>query len=120
MGMRPAAVARLPLCLAVPQFRGTAEALGWMYIIERSALAHAVIRRHLLTRLPEVAHASAYLQSGGGLLGARWRKFGVVLDDVVMHPAIADRIVAAANDAFRGHRRWMLQDARGIPKRAVV
>lgn len=121
LGMRPAAVSELPMCLTVPQFRSTAEALGWMYLAERAALAHSIIRRHLMTRLPEaMVNASAYLESAGGLLGTRWRQFGAALDEVATHPAVADRIVASANEAFRCHRRWMMQDHRPTPKRAVV
>lgn len=121
LGLRPATVTDLPMCLTVPQFRSTAEALGWMYVIERSALAHAIIRRHLMTCLPDaMVQASAYLQSGGGLLGARWRQFGEALDRVANHPAVADRIVHSALEAFRCHRRWVMQDHRGQPKRAVI
>lgn len=121
LGLRPNAVTDLPLCIAVPQFRGNAEALGWMYVVERAALAHAIIRRHLMTCLEEaMVVASSYLQSAGGLLGTRWRQFGATLDDIAQHPAVADRIVASANDAFRCQRRWMMQDHRLVPARAVV
>ena len=121
LGLRPSTVAELPLCLTVPQFRGTAEALGWMFVVERAALAHAIIRRHLLTCLPEtMLKASAYLQSAGGLLGTRWRQFGSALDEIAQHPAVADRIVASSNEAFRCQRRWVMQEHRVYPSRAVV
>jgi heme oxygenase (biliverdin-IX-beta and delta-forming) len=121
LGMRPTSVADLPICLTVPQFRGTAEALGWMFVVERAALSHAMIHRHLVTCLPEVMRtASAYLQSDGDLLGTRWRKFGEVLDDVGQHPAVADRIVGSAMEAFRCQRRWMSQESRGRPQRALL
>ncbi len=121
LGMRPSAVAELPLCLTVPQFRGTAEALGWMYVAERAALAHAIIRRHLMTCMPEaMVKASSYLQSAGGLLGTRWREFGAALDEIAQHPAVAERIVASANEAFRCQRRWSVQEHRPYPARAVV
>lgn len=111
LGLRPADVAEIPQCLRIPQFRGTAEALGWMYVVERTTLAHSVIRRHLMTRLPRpIANASAYLQCYAGVTGARWRQFGAVLDDVCRHPAIADRVIGAANDAFRTRRRWLIHD----------
>lgn len=110
LGMRPQAVAELPLCLAVPQFRGSAEALGWMYVVERATLSHALVCRHLLTCLPEVAKASSYLHAAGGLLGTRWKQFGEVLDEVAQHPAIADRIVSSAIEALRQHRRWTQRD----------
>jgi heme oxygenase len=116
LGLRPAQIAELPQCLTIPQFRGAAEALGWMYVVERTTLAHSVLRRHLLTRLPrEMRNASNYFSAYTGVVGSRWRKFGTVLDDVARHPAIADRVVGAANDAFRGQRRWIqtdLQDMR--------
>jgi heme oxygenase len=121
LGLRPSAVTELPMCLTVPQFRGTAEALGWMYVVERAALAHAIIRRHLLTCISDaMLKASSYLQSAGGLVGTRWRQFGSALDEIAQHPAVADRIVASANDAFRCQRRWMMQEHRSVPARAVV
>jgi heme oxygenase len=111
LGLRPNEVAELPQCLAIPQFRGAAEALGWMFVVERTTLAHSVLRRHLLTRLPrEMRSASNYLSSYTGVVGTRWRKFGATLDDVAHMPEIATRIVAAANEAFRCQRRWIQQD----------
>ncbi len=115
LGLRPDEIADLPQCLRVPQFRGAAEALGWMYVVERCTLAHSVIRRHLLTRLPrEMRNASQYLQAYAGVAGTRWRMFGNVLDDVARQSAIADRIVDAANEAFRIQRRWVALDQRVI------
>ena len=62
LSLRPAQLAELPMCLTVPQFRGAAEALGWMYVVERACLAHSVIKNHLATRLPaEIAKAADYL-----------------------------------------------------------
>src|SRR5438105_10937949 len=42
----------IPLCRSIPAFRIPAEALGWMYVVERNALLHGTIRRHLDRRLP--------------------------------------------------------------------
>lgn len=111
LGLKPQTVAELPQCMAIPQFRGAAEALGWMYVVERTTLAHSVIRRHLATRLPrEMRNASNYLSCYTGVVGMRWRQFGAVLDDVARLPAIADRVIVAANEAFRCQRRWIRQD----------
>lgn len=91
---------------AIPQFRGAAEALGWMYVVERTTLAHCVIRRHLLTRIPRgMSRASQYLQCYAGVVGRRWRELGTVLDDVARNPEVVDRIVAAAGEAFRTQQR---------------
>jgi len=118
LDVAPIDLSSLPLCLRVPQFRGAAEALGWMYVIERATLAHAVIRRHLTTRLPKaMREASAYLQAYSGMVGTRWREFGNVLDDVARHPAIADRVTEAALEAFRVQRRWARSDSPRLPSR---
>jgi heme oxygenase len=84
-----------------------------MYVTERTPLAHGVIRRHLLTRLPrEMRNAANYLSSYTGVVGSRWRKFGVVLDDICQMPEISNRVIAAANEAFRCQRRWIEQDTQ--------
>lgn len=120
IGLRPHEVAEMSQCLTIPQFASAAEALGWMFVVERATLAHGVIRRHLLTKLPrEMTHASAYLQRYEGVVETRWRQFGAVLDDVAHHPAVADRIVVAANDAFRGQRRWVAHQHEGTHAEAV-
>ena len=117
LGLRPNQLAELPLCLTVPQFRGAAEALGWMFVVERACLTHSVIKNHLATRMPaEIEKASEYLSSYAGIVGTRWRELGQTLDRVAHHPAIADRIVHAAGDAFRCQRRWIQQDHRGAAR----
>ena len=120
LGLRPNEVAEIPQCLSIPQFKGAAEALGWMYVVERATLAHSVIRRHLQTKLPrDMGRASAYLQSYTGVVGTRWRTFGSVLDDVARMPAVAERVVEAANDAFRCQRRWIQHDQDATRAEAV-
>lgn len=117
LGVRPAEVTALPLCLAIPQFRSVAEAMGWLYVVERTTLSHNVIRRHLTTRFPiEMRTASAYLSSYDGIVGKRWHELGAALDLVAHHPAVAERIVAAANDAFRCRRTWSLQNTAGYAR----
>jgi heme oxygenase (biliverdin-IX-beta and delta-forming) len=111
LGVRPAEVTALPLCLGIPQFRSVAEAMGWLFVVERTTLAHNLIRRHLMTVLPlEMEAASAYLSSYDGVVGKRWQELGAALDHVARHPAVAERIIAAAHDAFRCRRNWSRQD----------
>jgi heme oxygenase len=113
LGMRPNHIAALPQCTTIPQFRGAAEALGWMYVVERTTLAFSVIRRHLLSRLPRAMRgASSYFECYNGVVGLRWREFGGVLDDVARIPAVADRVVLAAHEAFGCQRRWIQSEAQ--------
>jgi heme oxygenase len=112
MSLRPSDVTDLPLCLSIPQFRSPAEAMGWLYVMERTTLAHNVIRRHLMTRLPlEMEIASSYLASYDGMVGRRWQELGAALDQIAAHPAVADRVVYAAGEAFRCRRMWSQHDA---------
>ena len=121
LGLRPAALAEMPLCLTVPQFRGVAEALGWMYVMERQTLVYGVLRRHLSACLPaSAANASAFLGSYDGVTGLRWKELGELLD-VVAAPsyAIADRIVGAAHEGYRCLRRWAGHDVEPHRGRAA-
>jgi len=120
LGLRPHAIAHLPQCLTIPELRGAAEALGWMYVVERMTLAHSVVRRHLLTKLPrEMHYASSYFQCYTGVVGARWREFGAKLDDIASQMAIADRIVAAAHVAFECQHEWVGREARYAQLHAI-
>lgn len=111
LGMSMNEVNHLPQCLSVPTFRGPAAALGWLYVVERPLLSSAVIRGHLSTYLrAEMACASAYLACYSGQVGTMWRELGVAMDRVAYTPAIADRIVSAAQEAFRVLARWRTHD----------
>ena len=111
LGMTMNEVNALPQCNRIPVFRGPAAALGWMYVIERPLLASAVIRGHLASYVPtEMATASAYLMCYAGQVGAMWRELGLAMEHVAGSPAIADRIVVAAHEAFRTLHRWRTQE----------
>jgi heme oxygenase len=120
LGLGARQVAELPQCLTIPQFRGAAEALGWMYVVERATLSHAVLRRHLSRRLPgEMQAAAAYLRSSELTVGRRWRTYADALESVARVSPIADRIVTSANDAFRCQRHWTTQGAPEVGSRAA-
>jgi heme oxygenase len=111
LGMTMHETAELPQCMSIPAFRGPAAALGWMYVSERPMLASAVIRRHLATRLPSEMHnAAAYLSCYAGNVGTRWRELGEAMDRLAFANGIADRIVGAAQEAFRALHRWRTHD----------
>jgi heme oxygenase len=111
LGMTMDEISALPHCNRVPTFRGPAAALGWMYVVERPILASAVIRGHLAAYLPtEMSTASAYFMCYAGQVGGMWRELGLAMEQVAGTPAIADRIVVAAHEAFRTLHRWRSQD----------
>ena len=107
-------VSELPQCLSIPTFRGAASALGWMYVAERAMLASAVITRHLVSVLPdEMRGASSYLTSYAGRVGKMWRELGDAMDHIATTPAVGDRMVMSAGEAFRTLSRFRTQGARG-------
>jgi heme oxygenase len=107
LGMASSEIAALPRCESIPGFGGAAQALGWMYVVERPLLASGVIKSHLSTTLfAEMACASAYLSCYAGHVGSAWRQLGAVLDELARTPVIADRIILAAKEGFRCLRRW--------------
>ena len=105
VGVSPAQIAALKQCMIAP-FASVAEALGWLYVHERSTLLHEGVACELAARLPDVAHATTALRAHAGHVGVLWDDFGQVLDRVARTIHIEDRIVAAALDAFRALRVW--------------
>ena len=105
LGMHADEIEQLPRC-TVPLFERPEDALGWAFVIERSTLGHTRLFHHLATVMPgEVAFTSAYLKCYFGAVGEMWRSFGNALDRIV-EPSSADRVVEAAQTAFRVLRAW--------------
>lgn len=104
LGLTPAKIARLPQCRVAP-FRDPGEALGWLYVIERTTLLHDSLRTHLGARLPSIG-AQSYLSTYQGLASLRWQDLGRTLDDYAITPAAAAHVVAASRAAFIALRSW--------------
>ena len=109
LGFSPSRIARLPQCCQVVPFRDVSEALGWMYVVERSTLLHETVRHHLEARLPGI-HAWSYLSAYEGVAGKRWQDLGHVLDVVALTHDTGDEIVAAAKEAFATLHNWLASD----------
>ena len=97
----------LPRCPSVVPFRSCAEALGWMYVIERNFLLHGILRRHLEKRSPApIAIAGSYLAGNERAVGTRMRELRSVLDEFAATLWVADDVVVAAHAAFRCQHSW--------------
>jgi heme oxygenase len=92
----------------VPARFAIAEALGWMYVVERAYLLHAAVRRHLAAHLPQVEVARSYLDATSEGASERWRLFANALDEATSSRRIVEDIARGAHDAFRCWRRWRL------------
>ncbi len=103
---------KLPTTL-IPRFATLADAFGWMYVVEQSAVAHGQLHRHFSRWLPHpLVAAGCYLVGGERGVQKRLNELGVVLDSYATKPEIATKIVDAARIAFRRQRLWF---GRGLP-----
>jgi heme oxygenase (biliverdin-IX-beta and delta-forming) len=106
LGLSPLQVATVPQCPSITMFRGMPEALGWLYVIERSTLLQNSVRRHLQRHL-EVDNACAYLAAYEGHVNDHWNAFGRVLDRIGHDAATANEIIRASCDAFDECSHWL-------------
>ena len=87
--------------------RTAAEALGWMFVLERQTLLAGLLKRQIQQVLGSDTPVG-YLGASGDRPGARFREFGAQLGELArMHSPAA--IVDAANTAFRAQRQWYAQ-----------
>jgi heme oxygenase len=107
LGMAPEDVANLP-CQALARFADPAEALAWMYIVERPALIHDKLRDELARRFAaqRLSRATAYLGAYGGAASKRWAELGIALDRVCVSDAVCRRVIDAAHAALCARRDW--------------
>jgi heme oxygenase len=106
LGITPAKIAKLPQCRHIEPFCDPAEALGWMYVLERATLLHDAVRSHIALRLPTVSGWS-YLSAYQGVASARWQELGAALDSYATTPGRSDQIIASARAAFSRLREWV-------------
>jgi heme oxygenase len=105
LGLEPSQVSKVRQCMVAP-FATVAEAMGWLYVHQRATLVHALVRRELLARLPQIADATMYLGAYANSTGAHWDDFGIALDRIATTPALQQRVLSAAGDAFRVAVAW--------------
>jgi heme oxygenase len=98
------AAKRVPRLIA--PFPSVAAALGWLYVIERSARLLDAARSHVRARLPD--EPALYLHDPEA--PARWDGLASILDRVACSPRVTDDIIHAAHDAFRCLLDWYVSE----------
>jgi heme oxygenase len=114
LGLTPAQVSSVPSCPAITTFHSVTEAFGWLYVIERSTLLQDGIRRHLLSHLPQVENAVAYLTAYDGRVADHWQTLGAMLDKVGSTDELAEQVIAATHAGFASARLWFRPHADSI------
>jgi len=104
LGIGPSRIAGLAQRFTT--FSSPAEALGWMYVVERATLLHGSVRRFLNARLMELSSASSYLSAYDGVTGDRWSDLGGALDAVAATPAGKRQLLRAADLGYEALAQW--------------
>jgi heme oxygenase len=117
LGFSPVQLTELAQCTDIEPFKSPLEALGWMYVAERTTLLFAQLHRALRRHLPEVSGACAYLACYDGLASARWLGLGRVLDQVTERDDEVEEVLAGAHAGFDCQRRWMRADLSSSQRR---
>lgn len=93
-------------CCSLAPFQDAAEALAWMYVVERPTLIHLDVRDELTSRFVDLGRATAYLGAYNGSTSMRWAKLGIALDRLCASNEVCKRVVEAARAAFRALIEW--------------
>ena len=96
-----ATLGRFPDVYETSCFRNVAQALGWMYVVERGRLMNAMLHRHLARRLPFESSIAGTYMAGSSSLGLRWQQLAEALDGVSKHPLLVTQVINGALEAFR-------------------
>jgi len=116
LGLTPDRITGLHTYSIAP-FQDAAEALGWMYVVERPTLRYEAIREHVTNRFTDLMRATTYLSAYDTHTNRRWAELGKALDRVCLTDTVRDRILEAAHDAFACVLEW--QRSHGPALRSV-
>ena len=95
----------------VEPFQDAAEALGWMYVVERPVLIHEGVRNALVTRFFDLGRATTYLTAYERQTSRRWAELGTALDRISSTEHVRARVLEAATSAFRALVQWQRSHA---------
>lgn len=108
LGLMRGEAAMLQRRLEVPAFASDGEALGWLYVSERTILRHELLRNRLRATIPEaMATASDFLMSTSGRAHQQWNELGRALDRAAYSEVVANKILEGAHAAFAVQQAWI-------------
>jgi heme oxygenase len=102
LGLTPKQVAEIDQCMLAP-FASVPEALGWLYVHERTTSVHTKVREVLIARMPGLEGATSFLAAPNE---ARRVRLAQLLDRLTRGSG-EDRVVRAALDAFHACLKWL-------------
>jgi heme oxygenase len=107
LDLTPSQVASVPTCPAITMFATIGEALGWLYVIERTTLLADGLVRHVHHTLPQVIDATRYLETFATQGAEYWQTFGRIVESASTDASVAREIERAACEAFAIAHDWV-------------
>jgi heme oxygenase (biliverdin-IX-beta and delta-forming) len=104
--LSPSQVAAVPTCPAITVFATPGEALGWLYVVERTTLLADGLLRHIRHVLPQAWGATRYLETFSTQGTEYWQSFARIVDRATTDTTIAHEIERAACSAFEVAHEW--------------
>lgn len=93
-------------CHAFAPFPGAAEALAWMYAVERPTLIHGEVCDLLASRFVDLGRAMTYLNAFESDASKRRAELGIALDRLCISDTICKRVIEAARAGFHTLIEW--------------
>lgn len=87
-------------------FQDPAEALAWMYVVERPTLMFEAVRNEITARFTDLTRATTYLSAFEGCTSRRWSELGTALDRLCTSDKVRDRVLESATHAFESLLMW--------------
>jgi len=101
-------------CYSLEPFQDAAEALAWLYVVERPTLIHDDVREELTSRFVDLAPATTYLSAYEGIASKRWAELGIALDRLCVSYKICKRVIDAAHAGFQALIDWRRTGSSGL------
>jgi heme oxygenase len=99
------AVKSIP-CHALAPFQDPAEALAWMYVVERPTLIYAEVCEELTSRFVDLGHATTYLNAFESSTSKRRSELGIALDLLCVSDRVCKRVTEATHAGFHALIEW--------------
>ena len=96
-----ATLGRFPDVCPAHAFKGVAQALGWLYVVERGRLMNSMLHRHLVRRLPFESSIARQLPRRLGLARAALAAARRRARPAGRNPTMCTQIINGALEAFR-------------------
>ena len=107
LGLTHAELRRLSLRCRVPELADPAEALGWIFVVERVMSRRDHYRRMAASLEHELATAGAYLRTEEGENEKRWDELGRAIDRCIVDESDVQRLTEGARAGFACLEAWL-------------